>query len=66
MESLPGYEYKVLPPVDLVVHEEEDQKEEGDGVEGGIADQRPGSQGQGLTIILIFSKQICFFATKKY
>ena len=44
MESLPGYEYKVLPPVDLVVHVADDQQGQRHRVEQGVAGQRPGSQ----------------------
>ena len=44
MESLPGYEYKVLPPVDLVVHVADDQQGQRHRVEEGVAGQRPCSQ----------------------
>ncbi len=42
--AVPEEEDERLPPVDLVVHEEKDEQEQGHRVEGRVADERPGRQ----------------------
>ena len=47
--EVPEEEYQGLPPLDGVVEEEEDKDDEGDGVEGGVPDEGPGSQLEGFS-----------------
>ena len=45
--EVPEEEDQGLVPLDLVVQEEDDEDNEGDGVEGGVTDEWPGGQLEG-------------------
>ena len=47
--EVPEEEYQRLIPLDGVVEEEDDENDEGDGVEGGVSYERPGRQLEGFS-----------------
>ena len=47
--EVPKEEYQRLIPLDGVVEEEDDENDEGDGVEGGVSYERPGRQLEGFS-----------------